>query len=170
MRFVDPGAGRVTLDGVDVREVALPELRRRIGLVTQHVLLANASIAHNIAYGKPDATRDELVRAARDAQAHDFITALPQGYDTVIGDEGGRLSGGEKQRLALARALLKDPAILILDEATAMFDPDGERALIAQWRAQSRPRTVILITHRPETLALANRVLRLEGGVLRGVS
>jgi ABC-type multidrug transport system fused ATPase/permease subunit len=166
MRFVDPQSGRITLDGVDLRELSLRNLRSYIGLVTQHVLLFNASVAHNIGYGRFHATAEQIEHAARAARAHEFIAHLPQGYDTVIGDEGVRLSGGQKQRIALARALLKDPAILILDEATAMFDPDGERDFIAECHELLSRRTVLLITHRPASLATADRVLRLEFGRL----
>jgi ABC-type multidrug transport system fused ATPase/permease subunit len=169
MRFVDPSSGRITLDGVDLRELSLRDLRGHIGLVSQNVLLFNATVAHNIGYGRYAAGREQIEHAARAAHAHEFISRLPQGYDTVIGDEGIRLSGGQKQRIALARALLKDPAILILDEATAMFDPEGERGFIAECHELLNSRTVIIISHRPASLALADRVLRLEHGVLSEV-
>ena len=137
---------------------------------SQQVLLLNESVAHNIGFGRFGASRTEIEQAARAAHAHEFIVALPQGYDTPIGDDGVRLSGGQKQRLALARALLRDAQVLILDEATAMFDPAAERAFIDEFRAASKTRTLLLITHRPASLALADRVLHLDQGVLRDVS
>ena len=167
LRFADPSAGRITLDGIDVRAFSLRSLRAHIGLVSQHVLLLNATVAENIGYGRYGADRQQIERAARAAHAHEFIDQLPQGYETLIGDEGLRLSGGQRQRISLARALLKDPAILILDEATSMFDPAGERGFIAECHELLRSRTVLLITHRPASLALADRVLRLDQGELR---
>lgn len=165
-RLVEPQAGRILLDGIEVREATLSSLRAHIGVVAQQVLLFNATIAENIAYGRADATIEEIERAAQAARAHDFILALPQGYATVVGDQGVKLSGGQKQRLSLARALLRNPAVLVLDEATAMFDPDGEREFIGECRDLFARRTVLLITHRPASLALADRVLRLDGGRL----
>lgn len=164
LRLVEPQGGTVAIGGHDVRDFRLAALRGQIGLVAQQVMLFNATIAGNIAYGQAAASREAIERAARAARAHDFISALPQGYDTVIGDQGVKLSGGQKQRIALARALLKDPPILILDEATAMFDPEGEAEFIAACREVLARRTVIMITHRPASLALADRVLRLEAG------
>jgi ATP-binding cassette subfamily B protein len=163
-RLHEPTEGRITIDGIDIATVSLHSLRGQIGVVPQHVLLFHTSVRDNIAFGRPEATDAEVEAAARAARAHDFVVALPQGYDTVVGDRGVRLSGGQQQRLALARAILKDPRILILDEATAMFDPDGEREFLEGCRTLLEGRTVILITHRPGPLALADRAIRLEGG------
>jgi subfamily B ATP-binding cassette protein MsbA len=169
MRLQTPQSGQIFIDGHDISQVSLHSLRRQIGVVPQHVLLFNGTLRDNIAYGRPGADAHAIQAAAQMAQAHDFITGLPQGYDTVIGDEGVRLSGGQRQRVALARALLKNPPILILDEATAMFDPEGERLFVQACRDTFRERTVILITHRPASLALADRVLRLGDGTVHAV-
>jgi ABC-type multidrug transport system fused ATPase/permease subunit len=170
LRFADPGAGRILLDGHDLREFSLRNLRGHIGLVSQNVLLFNASVHENIAYGHPSATQHDIEQAARAARAHDFVEGLPDGYRTLIGDQGVRLSGGQKQRIALARALLKNPTLLILDEATAMFDPEGEREFIEECHELLSHRTVLLITHRPASLALADRVLCMQQGRLMDVT
>ncbi len=162
--FYRPGSGRITLGDRDIAEMKLAELRGAIGYVPQNRHLRNASVRDNIALGAPDATPDKIEASARIAQAHAFVTALPDGYDTLIGDKGVKLSGGQQQRLALARALLKDPPILILDEATSMYDLEGEAAFVAECRDALAGRTVILITHRPASLALADHVIRLSGG------
>ena len=164
MRLHERTAGRIAIDGIDIGGVSLESLRRQIGVVPQHVLLFNASVRDNIAYGRADATDAEIEAAARRARAHEFVAALPHGYDTSIGDRGVRLSGGQQQRVALARALLKDPPILILDEATAMFDPQGEAEFLEQARDALAGRTVLLITHRPASLAVADRIVRMDGG------
>ena len=164
LRLYEPSAGQIRIDGIDIAGATLQSLRRHIGIVPQHVLLFNATVRDNIAYGRPDPGQAEIEAAANAARAGDFIAQLPQGYDTVIGDRGVRLSGGQQQRLALARALLKDPPILILDEATAMFDPQGEAEFLQACRDTLKRRTVILITHRSASLAVADRIVRMEQG------
>ena len=164
LRFHIPDRGRITLDSVDIQTLSLSGLRSQIGVVPQQVLLFNGTVRANIRYGKPDASDDAIERAARIAQAESFIADLPEGYETVVGDKGVRLSGGQRQRIALARAILKDPAVLILDEPTAMFDPVGEQGFVEQAREAFAGRTVILITHRPASLALADRIITLDAG------
>ncbi len=164
MRLHEPCAGRIFVDGIDIATASLQSLRSQIGIVPQHVLLFNATVRDNIGYGRPEPDQAAIEAAAQAAQAVDFIAHLPHGYDTLIGDRGVRLSGGQQQRLALARALLKDPPILILDEATAMFDPKGEAEFLQACRDTFRRRTVLLITHRPASLAAAQRIVRIEQG------
>lgn len=161
MRLSVPARGRILLDGQDIAQLELASLRRQVALVPQHVLLFHGTVRENIAFGNPAASFAQIESAARLAQAEAFIRALPEGFDTVIGDEGILLSGGQRQRLALARALLKDAPILALDEPTAMFDPEAEQAFVAAMRTVLGRRTVILITHRPASLALAERTVEL---------
>jgi subfamily B ATP-binding cassette protein MsbA len=164
MRFHQPDAGNIQIDQTDIAQVNLHSLRRQIGLVTQRVLLFDGSVRDNIAYGLPQASEARIEQASRAAGAHEFVQHLPRGYDTIIGEEGIRLSGGQQQRLALARALLKDPPILILDEATAMYDPQAEKDFLKSCRQVFDNRTVILITHRPASLEVADQVLELKAG------
>ncbi|MEH6836220.1 MULTISPECIES: ABC transporter ATP-binding protein [Falsihalocynthiibacter] len=164
VRLFDPDTGTVLLDGCDISSLNLLSLRQKIGLVPQRASLFNGSIRDNIAYGLEGATDADINKAARLAQAYDFITKLPDGFGTEIGDHGVRLSGGQRQRIALARAFLKDPQILILDEATSMYDIEGEQAFIETCGDALKDRTVILITHRTASLTLADRVLCLVDG------
>lgn len=166
MRFLDPREGSISIDGKNIQALSLVSLRQQIGMVQQQVLLQNASVRENILFGNAKASQLEIEQAAKGAHAAHFIKELPNGYDTIIGDQGVKLSGGQKQRLALARVLLKDPAILILDEATAMFDPAGELAFIKECQELLKSKTVILITHRPGSLTLADTIYKLENGRL----
>jgi len=162
-RFFDPTSGRVTLDGIDLRDFDPRELRQRIGIVTQETLLFMDSIHDNIAYGKP-ADREAVVAAATKAQAHGFISALPKGYDTPLAETGSTLSGGQRQRLAIARALLQDPPILILDEATSALDTESERAVQEALEILMQDRTTLVIAHRLSTIQRATRICVLNRG------
>jgi len=164
LRFYDPASGAILLDGQDITEINVQDLRRQIGYVPQRPLLFNGSIRENIAFGNASANPTMIEAAARLAQAFDFVTALPDGMDTVIGDHGVRLSGGQRQRIALSRALLADPKVLVLDEATSMYDIEGEAAFVEACQTALIGRTVILITHRPASLSLANRVVHMDAG------
>jgi ATP-binding cassette, subfamily B, bacterial len=163
-RFYDASDGRVLLDGVDLRELAVPELRRGVVMVTQEAFLFSGTVAENIAIGRPDASREEIERAAKAIGAHDFITSLPDGYDTDVRKRGGRISAGQRQLVAFARALLADPAVLILDEATSSLDIPGERAVQRAMSTVLHGRTAVLIAHRLSTVEIADRVLVMEHG------
>ncbi|MEV0911562.1 ABC transporter ATP-binding protein [Streptomyces hokutonensis] len=163
-RFYDPSEGRVLLDGVDLRELSGPELRRGVVMVTQEAFLFSGTVAENIAIGRPDAPREEIERAAKAIGAHDFISALPDGYDTDVRKRGGRISAGQRQLVAFARALLADPAVLILDEATSSLDVPGEQAVQRAMSTVLRGRTAVVIAHRLSTVEIADRVLVMEHG------
>ncbi|MEU0390463.1 ABC transporter ATP-binding protein [Streptomyces chartreusis] len=163
-RFYDPSDGRVLLDGVDLRDLAVPELRRGVVMVTQEAFLFSGTVAENIAIGRPDATREEMERAAKEIGAHDFISSLPDGYDTDVRKRGGRISAGQRQLVAFARALLADPAVLILDEATSSLDIPGERAVQRAMATVLKGRTAVVIAHRLSTVEIADRVLVMEHG------
>jgi ABC-type multidrug transport system fused ATPase/permease subunit len=170
-RFYDPQAGRVTVDGVDVRDARLEEVRRVVGMVGQDPFLFSDTVRANIAFGRPDATDEEVAQAARMAQADTFIRALPEGYGTVVGERGFTLSGGQRQRIAIARAILMDPRVLVLDEATASVDASTEREISRALGAVMRGRTTIIIAHRLSTISLADEIVLIDDGrvAARGV-
>jgi ATP-binding cassette subfamily B protein len=163
-RLYDVTGGRVTLDGIDVRDLDFDTLARAIGVVSQETYLFHASVADNLRFAKPDATDEELEQAARAAQIHDHISSLPDGYDTVVGERGHRFSGGEKQRLAIARTILRDPPVLILDEATSALDTRTEHAVQDAIDALSANRTTLTIAHRLSTIRNADQIVVLDSG------
>ena len=163
-RFWDPDGGQVTLGGHDVREYSMDSLTRNFSFVFQNVYLFHDTVANNIRFGQPEAPMERVIEAAKKARCHDFIQRLPQGYETVIGESGGTLSGGERQRLSIARAMLKDAPIIILDEATANVDPENEQELMEAIDALTAEKTVILIAHRLKTVHRADQILVLDRG------
>ena len=163
-RFYDPSQGRVLLDGVDLRDLDSATLRGGVVMVTQEAFLFSGTVAENIALGRPEATRGQIEEAARRIGAHDFITALPDGFDTDVRRRGGRISAGQRQLVSFARALLADPAVLVLDEATSSLDIPGERAVQHAMDTVLRGRTAVVIAHRLSTVAVADRVLVMEDG------
>ncbi len=166
-RFYEVNGGRVLIDGQDLRSVTQQSLRAAIGIVPQDTVLFNDTLYYNLAYARPDASREEITEAARMAQLHDFINELPAGYDTVVGERGLKLSGGEKQRVAIARAILKRPRILIFDEATSALDSQSEQAILQALRAVATDHTTLVIAHRLSTIVDADQILVLEHGQVR---
>jgi len=165
-RFYDIQEGRITIGGEDIRQVTQSSLRQAIGIVPQDTVLFNDTVAYNIAYGRPDASQEEVVAAARAARIHDFIMAAPKGYETTVGERGLKLSGGEKQRLAIARTLLKNPPLLVFDEATSALDSANERAIQAELASALQGRTTLVIAHRLSTVVDAHEILVLNAGVI----
>jgi len=163
-RFYDPTEGRVVIDGIDIRATQQTSLRRQIAIVTQDTFLFNDTVRNNISYGREDCTLEEVIEAAKAALIHDFIASLPQGYDTVIGERGQLVSGGQRQRLAIARAILKNAPILILDEATSSLDSESERLVQEAIYNLMRRRTTVVIAHRLSTVRMADRIVVMEGG------
>jgi len=163
-RFYETGSGSVTLDGVDVREMCLADLRRQLGVVSQETVLFHDTVRANIAYGRPEASFEEIVRAAHAAHAHEFVAAMPHGYDTVVGERGAHLSGGQRQRIAIARAILRDPPILVFDEATSELDSESERLVQEAIESLLRGRTVIVVAHRLSTVRRADQIVVLDAG------
>ena len=167
LRFYDVTGGRITLDGLDLRDLNTADLRKAIGFVSQDVFLFHGTVKENIAYGSFDASMDQIIEAAKIAEAHDFIMSLPQGYDTIVGERGQKLSGGQRQRVSIARAVLKDPPVLILDEATSSVDNETEAAIQRSLERIIVGRTTIVIAHRLSTIRNADRIFVLEDGALR---
>jgi ATP-binding cassette subfamily B protein len=163
-RFYDVNGGSLKIDGQDVRDITQISLREQIGVIPQDTVLFNDTIGYNIAYGRPDATHDEMIEAAKAAQIHDFILSLPDGYDAIVGERGLKLSGGEKQRVGIARTLLKNPPILLLDEATSALDSETEQGILESLKSMGEGRSVITIAHRLSTVVHADRIIVLEKG------
>ncbi|BCA54250.1 Lipid A export ATP-binding/permease protein MsbA [Nitrospira sp. KM1] len=163
-RFYEPTAGRILIDGIDIQSYTLQSLRSQIGIVSQEVVLFDDSIRNNIAFGRRNATDEQIIQAARQAYAHDFVDRLPQRYDTVIGEKGVKLSGGERQRLAIARAILRDPPLLILDEATSALDTESERVVQLALGNLMQNRTTVVIAHRLSTIQRAHRIIVFDRG------
>jgi ATP-binding cassette subfamily B protein len=163
-RFYDVGDGRITIDGQDLRDITQASLHAQIGVVPQDTVLFNDTLYYNIAYGRDGASRVEVEAAAKAAQVHEFILSLPDGYETAVGERGLKLSGGEKQRVGIARTLLKDPPILVLDEATSALDTETEMEIQAELKAMGEGRTVLTIAHRLSTIVDADRIVVLEKG------
>ena len=164
LRFYEPTGGTISIDGTDTAELGFASLRGAIGYVSQDTFLFDGTVAENLAYGRPDAPREELVRAAELAEAGDFIRALPHGYDTRVGERGQKLSGGQRQRLSIARAIVADPAILVLDEATSAVDNETEAAIQRSLAKVSAERTTLIIAHRLSTVRWAHAIHVLEAG------
>ncbi|WP_342758933.1 ABC transporter ATP-binding protein [Kineothrix sedimenti] len=162
MRFWDVSGGCVRIGGTDIRQMNSSDLLSKISVVFQDVHLFNDTVENNIRFGKPDATRDEIKEAAKKAKCHDFIMALPEGYNTIVGENGGLLSGGERQRVSIARAILKDAPIIILDEATASVDPDNEMDIQQAIGALIQEKTLVIIAHRLSTIQYADQILVVE--------
>ena len=169
LRFYDPQSGAILLDGRDIRTLRLDDLRRHIGIVAQDPVIFSADARDNIRYGNPEASEAEVVEAARQAYADEFIRALPQGYETFLGERGVRLSGGQRQRIAIARALLKNPPLLLLDEATSALDSESERKVQAAIDNAAKNRTVLVIAHRLSTVRKADRIIVLDGGRIEAI-
>ncbi|NBQ90961.1 MAG: ATP-binding cassette domain-containing protein [Betaproteobacteria bacterium] len=166
LRYYDSRSGRITIDGVDLRQASLKALRQRIGIVPQDSVIFSTSAMENIRYGRPDAPEAEVIAAARAAHAHDFISALPEGYQSFLGERGVRLSGGQRQRVSIARAILKNPPLLLLDEATSALDSESERMVQAALEAAMQGRTTIVVAHRLATVQRADRIVVLDAGEL----
>ena len=165
-RFYDATNGSITIDGQDIRKVTLDSLREQVGIVPQETVLFNGSVYDNILYGRLDATREEVEAAAKAANAHDFIMQLPNGYETMLGDRGMNISGGQRQRISIARAILKNPQILILDEATSALDTESERVVQEALDRLMVGRTSFVIAHRLSTIKNADKIMVLENGQL----
>jgi ATP-binding cassette subfamily B protein len=168
-RLYDVNEGEICIDGIDVRKIRQQDLRSQIGLVMQDSFLFNGSIAENISYSKSDATREEIIKAAKAANAHDFIAAKADGYDTIVGERGNALSGGERQRISIARAILHDPRILVLDEATSAVDTDSEKQIQDAIARLTKGRTTFAIAHRLSTLRYADRLMVFKAGEIEEI-
>jgi len=164
LRFYSPTGGCLKLDGTDLAQLKTPDLRRVFGLVSQDVFLFHGTVAENIAYGRPGADQAKIEAAAKAAEAHEFILQLPQAYDTIVGERGQKLSGGQRQRISIARAVLKDPPVLILDEATSAVDNETEAAIQRSMQVITRGRTTLVVAHRLSTIVSADRIYVLDRG------